>query len=207
MAISTYAELKQAIERWSKRTDITTMVDDFIDLAESDIWQRLRVRDMEARATASTTTTSRYVALPSDFLQMRKLKIDRSASNLPDVQLIFDAPISLRVVDHAGMPLSFAVTSQIEFDRVPDQVYTIEMQYFKFLPALSNSSTTNSVLSKFPMVYLYSALFHAAQWAHDSEMLERYALLAENAIQSANASDRKGRFGPSPGIKINGSTP
>lgn len=207
MAITTYAELKQAIERWSKRTDISTMVDDFIDLAESDMWQRLRVRDMETRATASTSTTTRYVALPSNFLQMRKLKIDRSANSLPDVPLFFDVPLSLHVFDSVGLPSAFTVTSQIELDRVSDQVYTLELQYYASLTALSGSNTTNAILTRFPMVYLYSALFHAAQWAQDDLLIERYALLADVAINAANAADRRGRYGAAPGIRIMGATP
>ena len=41
MAISNYLELKASVQRWAKRGDINSLIDDFIDLAESDIWQNL----------------------------------------------------------------------------------------------------------------------------------------------------------------------
>lgn len=205
MPVSTYAELKVAIQNWGKRSDITTLVDDFIDLAESDIWQRLRIRDMETEATLSSSTTLRTVALPSTFLQARRLRIDRT--DLDDVVLQYETPMSMRVVESAGMPLRFTITNQIELDRVSDQVYTLKLQYYGSLTALSNSNTTNAVLTRFPMVYLYASLFHYAQWAQDDALIERYALLAEGAINAANAADRKGRYGPSPGIRIMGATP
>lgn len=205
MAITTYSELKVAIQNWAKRSDITTLVDDFIDLAESDLWQRLRIRDMETEATLSSSTSVRTVALPSAFLQARRLRIDRT--DLDDVVLQYETPMSLRVVESAGMPLRFTITNQIELDRVSDQVYTLKLQYYASLTALSNSNTTNAVLTRFPMVYLYASLFHYAQWAQDDLLIDRYAMLAEGAINSANAADRKGRYGPAPGIRIMGATP
>lgn len=205
MSIATYADLKVAIERWGKRTDAVTMIDDFIDLAEADIWQRLRIRDMETEATLSSSTSVRTVALPSTFLQARRLRIDRT--DLDDVVLQYETPMSMRVIECAGMPLRFTITSQIELDRVSDQVYTLKLQYYSSLTALSNSNTTNAVLTRFPMVYLYASLFHYAQWAQDDTLIERYALLAEGAINAANAADRKGRYGPAPGIRMMGATP
>lgn len=205
MAITTYSELKVAIQNWAKRSDITTLVDDFIDLAESDLWQRLRIRDMEAETSLSSSTSVRTVALPSAFLQARRLRIDRT--DLDDVVLQYETPMSLRVVESAGMPLRFTITNQIELDRVSDQVYTLKLQYYASLTALSNSNTTNAVLTRFPMVYLYASLFHYAQWAQDDLLIDRYALLAEGAIAQANAADRKGRYGPAPGIRIMGATP
>lgn len=205
MAIGTYAELKVAIQNWSKRSDTLSVLDDFIDLAEADIWQRLRIRDMEAEASINSSTTLRTASLPSDFLQARKLKIDRT--NLDDVVLQYETPMGLRVIESAGMPLRFTITSTIELDRVSDVVYTMKLQYYKSLTALSNSSTTNAVLTRFPMVYLYACLFHYGQWAQDDRFIERYAALASDAIEAANAHDRRGRYGPAPGIRIIGATP
>ena len=37
MAIDSYANLKQAIENWSHRTDISNVIDNFIELAENEI--------------------------------------------------------------------------------------------------------------------------------------------------------------------------
>lgn len=205
MTIGTYSELKVAIQNWSKRSDTVSVIDDFIDLAESDIWQRLRIRDMETEATISTSTTLRTASLPSDFLQARKLKIDRTS--LDDVVLGYESPMNLRVIESVGMPLYFTITNAIELDRVSDQVYSMKLQYFKSLTPLSGSATTNAVLTRFPMVYLYSALFHYGQWAQDDAFIQRYAALAETAIESANKTDRRGRFGPAPASKMNEPTP
>ena len=47
MALNNYANLKTAIANFLARDDLTTEIDDFIDLTEADFNRRLRVRAME----------------------------------------------------------------------------------------------------------------------------------------------------------------
>lgn len=204
MAINTYATLKDAVQRWSKRNDSLGTIDDFIDLAESDIWQRLRIRDMEARATATASVVDRFLELPTSFLEMRKLRLYSGSSQY---DLTFSPPESLNVIPSSGQPASYTITSQIEFNRTAGSAYTVEMQYFKELAALSSANTTNAVLTRFPMVYLYGCLFHYAQWALDDAMLAKYGPLFESAIDAANKSDKKGRYGTAPYMRIERPTP
>lgn len=67
MAITTYSELKTALANWSKRTDLTAMMGDFIALAESRIQRSLLARAQEVETELTMAPGSRYVALPSDF--------------------------------------------------------------------------------------------------------------------------------------------
>lgn len=204
MAISSYNELKTAIQNWAKRGDILSVVDDFIGLAEADIWQTLKIRDMEARATATAPTADRFLQLPDGFLKMRKLVLVSGSTNY---ELRHVAPESMQVEPAAGRPKEFTVTTQLEFDRTPDSAYTVEMQYYRSLTALSSSNQTNGVLTRFPSVYLYGSLFHFAQWAHNNDLLAKYGALFGEAIDAANKVDRRGRHGPAPAMRTEGSTP
>lgn len=206
MGISTYAELKVSIQNWSKRsgTDVLNVLDDFIDLAEADIANRLRIRDMEARATATSSTSSRYLELPDGYLSMRRLSMT-SGSNRFELQST--TPESMKVLSSSGWPRFFAVTSQIEFDRTPDSAYTVEMQYYRSVNALSSTNTTNAILTRFPMVYLYGCLMHFANWALNDAMFEKYALMFQGAIDSANSNDIAGRYGPAPAVRAYRTTP
>lgn len=201
MGLSTYSELKVSIQSWSKRsgTDILSVLDDFIDMAEADIWERLRIRDMEAVGTATLSTASRYLALPTGFLELRKFKITRTS--LPDVPLEFVPPLNLVVSEQSGMPTKFTVSTQFELNCLPDDAYTVEYNYFKSLTALSASNSTNAVLTRFPMIYLYGCMMHYANWALNDAMLQKYALLFAGAIEAANNNDNRGRYGPAPTIK------
>lgn len=202
MSLTTYANLKTAIETWSKRQDVSTYIDDFIDLAESEIWRYLRIRDMEARATASTGA-DRFLALPDSFIEMRRLKLI-SGSQHYDVE--FSTPEGMQNVSGSGIPKFFTVTTQLEFDRTPT-AYTVEMQYYKSLTALSSSNTTNAVLTRFPSIYLYGALWFLQDWALNPEKSQYYQGLFMQAIASANKQDKAGRYGAAPRMRKEGPTP
>ena len=202
MSITTYANLKTAIQNWSKRTDTLDVLDDFIDLAEADMWLKLRIRDMEARATA--TADGRYLGLPDNFIDMRRLVLV-SGNNY--YQLEQRTPDAMLSYPSAGRPGEFSVTTQIEFNKVPDSSYTVQMDYWRQLTPLSSSNTSNAILERFPMIYLYGALFHFAQWAQDDKMLMKYSDLFDGQMVRANLMDRRGRHGPSPAMKKKGATP
>ena len=47
MALDSYTNLKTAIANFLGRDDLTSEIDDFIDLTEADLNRRLRIRAME----------------------------------------------------------------------------------------------------------------------------------------------------------------
>ena len=71
MAITSYAELQTAMANWLIRDDLTNRLPEFIDLFEAEVNRRLRIQDMETRATATLTSGSDYLALPTDFGGLR----------------------------------------------------------------------------------------------------------------------------------------
>jgi hypothetical protein len=72
MALSTYAELKTSIGDWLNRSDLTSVIPDFISLAEAQVERTLRTRQMIVRANASFD--AQYGAVPADFLETKSLK-------------------------------------------------------------------------------------------------------------------------------------
>lgn len=202
MSLNNYANLKQAIENWSHRTDISDVIDDFIDLAESRIDNRLQLRANELRATASATT--RFLALPNGFLQMRRLSVI-SGSQTYEIQ--FKSPEQMTIQSASGRPRQYTVTSQLEFDRVPDASYTLEMSYYRTLTPLSDSNTTNDVLTNYPDLYLYGALAEVHRWAMNEERAIYFDDLFNNKLIEAQKQEKRGRFGPSPAMRTEGPTP
>src|SRR5215475_5856007 len=71
MSIGSYNELKIAIASWLARDDLTAFIPDFITLFEASACRELRVRSAET--TATLTPASGAVALPADFLGMRRV--------------------------------------------------------------------------------------------------------------------------------------
>lgn len=197
MGLSTFQELKVSIADWCKRGDIQSRVVDFIALAESDIWEQLRVREMEYRTTLSTSTSTRFVALPDDYIKMRQLQItvDDELYDLDQEPLK-----SMTVFSAAGIPTRYTVTSQIEMNCVSDQVYTLEIDYFRELTPLSNDAPTNDILTKYPQIYLAGSLVYAFRWAKKNDDAEFWQIKFDQAIAKANRKSRNGRFGPAPAM-------
>lgn len=203
MALNNYANLKAAIESWSKRTDITNVLDDFIDLAESKINADLALASNETRSTAVMTPGDRFLALPNDFLQMRRLTL---SGNRP-TELQYLSPESMEIASQSGRPIYFTVTSQLEFNRAPDSDYTVEMSYIAQLTALSDNNTSNNVLTKYPDLYLYGCLAACHRWARDEQTAVYYDGMFEQCMIKAKRQEMKGSYGPAPAMRKEGRTP
>lgn len=204
MALDSYANLKAAIENFSHRTDISEVIDDFIDLAENTIDKGLRMRSNESRERATAGTTDRYLALPDRFIAMRRMDLINGSVTK---ELFYRSPEALQVSDTSGEPIHFTITNQIEFDRTPASAYTIEMVLYKGLNPLSSTNTSNDVLTNYPDLYLYGALYHLNNWSGDTEEMSKYLSLFNSALQSANYQENSGRFGSAPVVAMEGWTP
>ena len=202
MSLTTYLGLRDAIESWSHRNDVASRLDDFIDLAESEMLKWLRIRDMETRSTA--VTSGRYLSLPADFLEMRRLRMISGAQYF---ELLQSTPEGMYITQDSGMPKLFTITSAIEFDRTPDSAYTVEMQYYGKPDALSSANTTNAILTRYPSIYLFGALWALYQWTLQEDKIEYFYSKFMAAVNSANREDKKGRHGPAPAMRYGGSTP
>lgn len=208
MSLDTYANLKLEIIDWSKRDDMDLRIDTFIDLAESEMYanavEPLRIRDGETRATATVPTDSRFVALPTGYNEMRRLRLTDAPNNW---DISYRTPEQMVIEVASGRPRYFTVTSQIEFERVPDSAYTLEMQYHADFTPLSASNTSNVVLTNHPTIYLFGALWALHTWTEEPEEAARYYTQFIAAIKGANKKDKKGRYGPAPVMRVEGSTP
>lgn len=210
MSIDSYDNLKAAIVDWSHRNNDMTpdRLDQFIDLAEEAMFSSplmpLELRQMETRWTATADTSSRFLALPDGFLEMRRLKVNLSGGDC-DIQYL--TPEQLPIAGTSGIPKFFTVTNQIEFDRTPDSDYTIEMQYYAKPTALSDSNTTNVVLTNHPQIYLHGALSNLYQWTMQNDLAQYHEHKFQTAIRGANKQYKRGRYGPAPKMRIEGPTP
>jgi hypothetical protein len=219
--ITTYATLRDAVsgaESWTHRTDVLNRFDEFLQLVEGELYigghksngqfvSGLRVREMETRSTASLSTSSRFLALPDNFIEPRRAELEYTDANSNKIvyELKFVSPNELKEVTSAGLPRRYTVTSQYEFDCTPDIAYTMEVQHYAKVAALSSSNTTNTLLTNYPSIYLYGCVAQAARWAEKDRKALFYYDLFLNAIEKASAETDWSRFGPSPQMIYHGS--
>jgi hypothetical protein len=211
MSLDTYENLKQEIIDWSHRKDIDLKVDTFIDLAESEMYAN-RIEPLQVKGedtlvtdTLDSVTPSRFLALPAGYQSLRKLSIQ--IANGENVPLEFESPSQLNIQSVVSMPRFFTVTSQFEFDRTPDQDYTVQIQYFKRFTPLSDSNTTNTILTNHPTIYLYGSLWAEKVYANEEEEAALHYDRFIGAIRGANQEANIRRYGNNPVQKIDGPTP
>ena len=84
MAITTYDELKTSVANWLNRDDLTSVVPDFITLAEADMNRKIRHWRQEKRSTAEIDT--QYSAIPADFAEAIRFYL--TANNTSPLELI-----------------------------------------------------------------------------------------------------------------------
>lgn len=197
MSITSYDTLIKQIEIWSHRDDIGTLVDTFLQLTEVEIYSNpdkpLQLANKETYATATTATNSRFLALPDDLNAQKKIEITIDGFNH---KVIYTSPQNLKSQESMnGIPCEFTISNnQIEFDKIPDQEYTITVLYSKQPLPLSKTNQTNEVLTKYPNIYLFGALTQMSIWAQDTQQEQKFSLYFLNAIEDANKREELIRF-------------
>lgn len=191
MAISTYTELKSAIADWLNRSDLTSVIPTFISLSEASMERVLRTRNMLTRATASIDT--QYSAFPADFLEVRSVKLTSVAPIQPMEFQTMEAMDNLDAKDSApGKPIYYSVVgNQLRVHPTPNATYTAELAYYAKLDKLSDSVSSNWLLTQSPDAYLYGALLQAAPYLKDDERVSIWTTLYAASIQAIQTADER----------------
>lgn len=159
--ITTYAELKTAVANWLNRSDLTSVIPDFIMLAEERMNRALRVRQMETALTATTIANNR-IAVPANTVGVKALWVPNYEST-PLKSQTFE---SVAAMDGQGVPTAYAWQGS---DFYFNGTGTVQGVLFQKIPALSDSNTSNWLLTAHPSAYLFGALHEAAVYVKDAD--------------------------------------
>ena len=185
MAITTYAELQTAIGDWLNRADLDQKIPDFIRLAESTLNDVLRSADMVTQSTAVTISSGR-ADLPADALELVYAQVagedDEPLEQITPQQLTMLRRTRTR---DAANPRFFAIIGRkIAVTPTPTSG-SLDIDYYQRIPALTDSNTTNWLLTDAPHMYLYTSLLHATPFLMDDA---RYAVFNNTVSQQVMAA-------------------
>jgi hypothetical protein len=205
MALNTYSGLKTSIADWLNRDDLTSVIPTFIELAEATFNRNVRTRDMVQRATASLDT--QYTELPADFLQMINIQLNTTVP----VKLSFVSneqadDLRTQFFYSANQPEYYSIVgSTFEVIPSPSGEFEVEMSYYKKIAALSDSNTTNWLLTKSPAMYLYGALVQSAPYLRDDERIGTWGALYKEAFNDLMLEEQRTNFsGTTPRMRARG---
>lgn len=193
-----YTSFKVAVAEFLHRGEVTassTIVDDCIDLAEAELNTELRTRSQEDFTSAVATTG--YLVHPSDWIAHKSVSYVTGGRKY-DLQPYSEEAAVLQI---GGSGSTVAQGYVIRGDKtylLPTGSGTFQMVYYKLVPALSTSATTNWLLTSYPHIYLGKTLKYLAAWGYDDMRIPGLASLADSEVAKLNNASRLATYGQVP---------
>lgn len=205
MTINTYEGLKTALGDWLARSDLTSFLDDFIDLAEERLGRDIRLRATET--TMNVTLAAGVAPIPSDYVQMKHVHIAGDPTQPLEVKestWIFDQ----FPTRSAGSKPRFVAEdgANFVFGPFPDSSdYILGGAYWKKPAALTTAAPTNEWTDNCPDVLLWACLCESAPFLKDDQRAlvweEKYDRSKARVMTAEKKRTRKGsRIALDPGI-------
>ena len=199
MALNSYSALKTSIANWLNRSDLTTEIEDFIVLAEKDFNSKLRIRKMISES--SVTINAETVALPTGFLQIRDFFITQGGTKH---SLTYITPTQMDQIKGSsvtGQPTTYTIIGEnFRFAPKPSTTYTATLNFYKEFDPLSDSNTSNFILTSHPAIYLYGSLYHSANFLGGVEprLIQQWQQMYATALERLERNDREDQYGNAP---------
>lgn len=181
----TYSTLQTDVAEYLHRTDLTTLMPTFVRRAEAYLFRELNVKDLAT--SVAGTTTGEYAALPTDFGSVSKITVNYGST---EYSLDYKSESE---VSTTSVPTKYALESnQLRiFGASTGQAYIL--YYIPKIPALSDSNTTNWLLTNAYDLYFYATALEAAKYTRDQQEEAKLSALVGALLDSVRrASERKG---------------
>lgn len=209
-----YGELKTSIANHLHRTDLTSVIPDFVIFAETTIQNDpspsdpmvlcgIRTKDQVDRYTATINTE--YVDIPTNLLSIKDVQINTDPvtplTYLTPNEMTFKYPSSL-----TGTPEAYTLHGdEFQFKPIPSGDLTLEISYIARYAALSADGDTNWLLTNHPMAYLYAALVAASSYVQEDPTM--WATMYKSVAYGINGMADKGQHPSRLSAKVSTATP
>ena len=195
MALTNYTGLKASIADFLNRDDLTSVIPDFVALAEAQINRDIRHWKMEARSSGQQSAADEYMQIPADWVETIRLHLTGTGTSV--VNLVSrDAMADKRAAQEnaAGTPRMYThANGQFQLFPTPDATTNFELLYYQKIPSLI-TNTDNWLLLEAPDVYLYGALLHSAPYLAEDARVAIWAQMYSAAVQRLNQVSEDAMF-------------
>jgi hypothetical protein len=198
MALTNYSDLQTAI---ASEVNVSTgglptaTIQDCITRAEAKVNRKTRLREAEQLAYATLSSSSRFLDVPTDMMELLNLRIKlATASDSSYKEVNYIAPERIhQFYESAGDKARWVYTmrDQLEFQCAPSSDHTVMMHYFKKWDIATD--TTNWLLTNFPDAYLYGALAECEMYLKNDERIVLWKSLFEQALAELNELSHRNR--------------
>ena len=194
MSYTSYTDLKTSVANYLGRSDLTSIIPDFISFAEIRMAREIRTRQMLSSATSAFTAGDAKVALPSDFLQIRDLYVQGNP-RFPVSYLSPSAFTRNARADESGKPVFYTtLAAEFMFAPIPDSDYTLEILYYAKPTVLSDSNASNVFLANYADALLYASLLEAEPYLMNDPRIQTWGDLYGRAVKNIVESDEESEY-------------
>jgi hypothetical protein len=192
MSIANYSDLQTTVANYLHRADLTSVIPDFITLAEAKLNRVLRLRAMENVATGTVSST---VALPTGFIEMRSLTVSSGGNTSP---IPYVTPENITSTSDA--PLSYSIVGDNIYFLPSTSGYTYTLTYFKKFDPLS--SGVNWLITNAPDAYVYGTLLEAAPYLKDDARANLWLSALQQVVTQLVSANNDDRYGSSLAVRV-----
>jgi hypothetical protein len=189
MAFTNYTSFVTVVENYLARTDLSSQIPDFIQLAQTRMSRDLRTEKMLKVATANSTAGDGTVALPSDMLEVREIHVQGN----PVIRLEYQSPdlfFKNSQTTLSGMPYYFTMLgSEFQFAPIFDSTMTVQILYYAQPTFISTTTASNLFLANYPDALLYATLAEAEPYLLNDARIQTWSALYDRAIANIKTSD------------------
>ena len=187
MALTNYTTFVSTVENYLARTDLTNVIPDFIQLAQTRMSRDLRTEKMLKVAT--TTMVDNTVSIPSDMLEVREIHLQGN----PPVILEYQSPdlfFKNFQTTLSGRPFYFTMLgSEFQFAPQPNGNQTVQILYYAQPTFISTTTASNLFLANYPDALLYATLAEAEPYLMNDGRIQTWSSLYDRAIANIKTSD------------------
>lgn len=193
MALTNYTDLLASVASWTSRADLTSIIPDFVLLAEAEFNRDLRTRNQETSATI--TQVAGVATLPSDFLELRRIYLNTTPlvelEYLPPEQFYLKFPTMNNWI---GSPSRYYTieSGNILLSETNTQ-NDIKVLYYAKIPALVTNST-NWLMTAYPDLYLATTMTAACYKTKDQTGMALWSARAGAITAQLQEADKRGKF-------------
>ena len=189
-----YGQLKTLVESYAHRTDLTSLLDNFCELAEARIGRKLRAIENEHTETV-TTTDEAYALSGLTYLYGSMLSIFATISgNRRPLTYYTKDQLDNLTSGISYTPYGYTIQANALEVRPVNGNQSLTITYF-FRPTtlVGGDSNTNAILTAFPQLYIAAMLYEIASYERDrdEQALQLNAFNTEIMSINEQASDAR----------------
>lgn len=191
--------LVERIIAWSHRADLEDKMQEFIELAEMEIFRELTMRSIEA--SAAGTTEGGAIPLPDSVSAIERVEIEANGHRYT---LNYTSPNGIETLTGStDRPTRIVVENgEIRLIPAPSGPYAYTVYYIPVLAALTASNPTNWLLVNHADVYLKGVMRQLSMYTKNAADAQFYSQELGIALNSVGRLEERKRFPIAGGLQI-----